>query len=120
MLSGPFELKVNGDKSSVKSTFTMVGIDGEHYHKMIWKDFKLSTLDGNTLTGTIDVYGKDGDAPAFVVADDAPVTVTILDDAVFLLSVSTRKQCAVTLETIQYMKRRPALKIRLMNTIVRQ
>ena len=87
MLSGPFELKVNGDKSSVKSTFTMVGIDGEHYHKMIWKDFKLSTLDGNTLTGTIDVYGKQDDAPAFVVADDAPVTVTILNDAVFTVSM---------------------------------
>jgi hypothetical protein len=86
----------------------------------IEKDFKLSTLDGNTLTGAIGVYGKHDDAPAFVIADDAPVTVTILNDAVFLLSVSTRKQCAVTLKTIQYMKRRSALKIRLMNKIVRQ
>jgi hypothetical protein len=87
MLSGPFDLKINGEKSSVKSTFTMVGIDGEHYHKMILKDFKLSNLDENTVTGTIDVYGKHGDAPAFVLADDAPVTIEILNDVVFTINI---------------------------------
>jgi hypothetical protein len=88
MLSGDIRLiAASSGISRVTSTFTMVKIDGEDYHKMILKDFKLTDIGHNTIVGTIDVYGKHGDSAPFIVANDAPVTIDILNDVVFAINI---------------------------------
>jgi hypothetical protein len=88
MLSGDIKLvAAPSGFSPVTSTFTMVKINGEDYHKMILKDFRLSHMDQNTIVGTIDVYGKRGESAPFIVGNDAPVTIDILNDVVFAINI---------------------------------
>lgn len=92
MLSGPFKLMVKGGdnaKTRIDSTFTMVAIDGTHYHKMSLRDFKLLSMTQTEITGTVDLYGIHGDEEPFVVGEDAPVTIHVLNGVVFTIDIDS-------------------------------
>lgn len=92
MLSGPFSLKISGHNSHIQTEFAMVNVNGTMHHKMILSNFTNPAVQGDRITGRVDIYGKlPGDSELHVVGKSSPVTIGLLKDrntyTVFTLNI---------------------------------